>query len=125
MKTKLTIVLAALILLPALAQADAMSDLQARFKARYPQLAALKQAGTAGETAGGYVEFVPGQKPDQAAQQLVAAENSDRTALYKLIAAKEGTSADAVAQTNGKRNYEKAKPGEMFKQADGKWVKKG
>lgn len=124
MKTQLTILLAAVFFLPALASADAMSDLQARFKQRYPQLAALKQAAIAGETAAGYVEFVPGQRADKDAQSLVAAENADRAQLYKLLAAREGTTPDQVAATNAKRNFDKARPGEMLKYADGTWKKK-
>ena len=95
--------------------------LQKRFKARYPQIQQLKRDGTIGETDAGYLDFVKAK--DEKAAKVVDEENTDRKALYKLIADREGISADVVAQRAGKRNFDHAKPGEWLKE-DGKWRQK-
>lgn len=119
------VLFAVIALSPAMTKADAMSDLQARFKERLPQVTAAKQAGTIGETAAGYMEFVKGEaSADAAAKQLVTAENNDRKELYKLIAAKENTTPEKVAILNAQRNFGKAKPGEWLKGPDGQWKQK-
>jgi uncharacterized protein YdbL (DUF1318 family) len=104
--------------------ADTEADLKVRFEQRYPHLVELKAAGIIGETTAGYVDFVKGAG-DPGAQKFVAAENADRTALYKLLAAKDGTAPDKVAELNARRRFEKAKPGEWLKGADGQWKQKG
>lgn len=126
MKHKPLIFLAAILTLaPVAARAgDSLSELKARFKERYPHLVELKQAGTVGETAAGIVDFVQPGGGDAEARQFVQAENKDRAELYKLIAAKDGTTPEKVAELNARRRFEKAKPGEWLKAADGKWKKK-
>jgi uncharacterized protein YdbL (DUF1318 family) len=125
MKTrKLLLLIAVLAVATSAARAaDTEADLKARFEQRYPHLIELKAAGVIGETAAGYVDFVKGAG-DPDAQKFVAAENTDRTALYKLLAAKDGTAPDKVAQVNAQRRFEKAKPGEWLKGADGQWKQK-
>jgi uncharacterized protein YdbL (DUF1318 family) len=115
--------LLALLLVPAFARAaaDDEATLQKRFKERYPQLRQLKSDGVIGETSEGYVDFV--DKKDAKAADVVKEENDDRKALYKLLAEKEGTTAEKVAEIAGTRNLKKAKPGEYIKQG-GKWTKK-
>jgi uncharacterized protein YdbL (DUF1318 family) len=110
--------------IPAVGRAATEDQLKERFKQRYPKLVEAKQAGTIGETYQGYVEIVDEQSKDKDAKALVDAENDDRKELYKIIADKEGTSADVVAERNAKRVFEKAKVGEYLKGADGKWKKK-
>lgn len=123
MKTKSTIVLlAALFITVHVARADPADDLKARFEQRFPQIVKLKDAGLVGETADGLLDFVkPG---DAAAQQLVQAENADRTELYKRLAAKDGTTPEKVATLSGQRHFDKAKPGDWLKGPDGKWKQK-
>jgi uncharacterized protein YdbL (DUF1318 family) len=70
------------------------------------------------------VEAVDGKSLDDHASKLVDEENADRKELYDLIAKKEGTTAQLVAERNAKRNFEKAKHGDWLKGADGKWTKK-
>jgi uncharacterized protein YdbL (DUF1318 family) len=116
----------ALAFVPNVARAAASreDELKARFKERYPKLVELKVAGIIGETFQGYVELVDEKSKDKEAKAFVDEENKDRKELYKLIAEKEGTTADVVAQRNAKRVFEKAKPGEYLKGEDGKWKKK-
>ena len=98
------------------------AELKQRFQQRYAQIKELKKAGTVGETYSGYLEFVKGKKGDNAS--LVEEENTDRRELYKLIADKEGTTQEKVAERNAKRLFEKATAGEYLKDSDGQWHKK-
>lgn len=100
---------------------DTLNELQARFKARYPQLEALKQAGVIGETDQGTVEAV--QPVDGDTARLLRAENADRAALYALLAKREGTTPDHVARRNALRNFSKAEPEEYLKK-EGVWIRK-
>jgi hypothetical protein len=122
--TVMSLIFALLLAPAALRAADAPDEaaLQKRFKARYPQLQQLKTDGVIGETSEGYVEFV--DKKDAKAAKVVEAENDDRKALYKLIADKEGITAEVVAKRAAKRNFDRAKAGEWLKEG-GKWKKKG
>lgn len=106
-----------------LAHADQAADLQARFKQRYPHLIELKTAGAVGETSVGMIDFVKGGA-DAPTQQFVSEENADRTALYTLLASKNGTSPDQVAKVNAQRNFAKAKAGDWLKGDDGAWKQK-
>jgi uncharacterized protein YdbL (DUF1318 family) len=98
-----------------------LKELRDRFKQRYPKIAEFKKQGIVGETYEGYLDFVKDKKSD--AKELVDEENADRKELYKLLAEKEGTTAEKVAERNAKRNFEKASAGEYLKDADGKWAK--
>ena len=99
-----------------------MAELKKKFEQRYAQIKELKKAGSVGETYSGYLEFVKGKKGDNAS--LVEEENTDRKELYKLIADKEGTTPEKVAERNAKRLFEKASVGEYLKDSDGQWHKK-
>ena len=101
---------------------DKESQLQKRFEKRDKEIRALKKAGTIGETADGYVEFVKDE--DSKAKDTVDAENADRKALYEHIADKTKTTADKVAERAAKRNFEHASAGEYLKDKNGKWKKK-
>ena len=98
-----------------------IKELQEKFKQRYEKIRQFKQQGVVGETYEGYLDFV---KDKGNAAQDVDDENADRKELYKLIAEKEGTTAEKVAERNAKRNFSKASAGEFLKGADGKWQKK-
>ena len=122
-----TLLAAALLLASITAPAAAASredELKERFKQRDGQLRSLKQAGTVGETYEGYVESVDQKAADKDAAKVVEEENTDRRELYDLIAKKEGTTREKVAERNAKRAFDRAKAGEHLKGADGKWKKK-
>ena len=118
--------LLALALLPCgiAAAASREDELKESFKQRFPKVAALKSAGTVGETHAGYIALVDEKTKDEDAKELVEEENEERKELYKLIAEKEGTTHEKVAERAGKRAFEKAKAGEYLKGEDGKWTKK-
>lgn len=106
------------------AAASREDELKESFKQRFPEIAALKKAGTVGETHAGYLALVDEKSKDDDAKELVEKENDDRKELYKLIADKEGTTDEKVAERAGKRAFEKAKAGEYLKGSDGTWKKK-
>jgi len=116
--------LSALLLSPAPARADRAGELRDRFKNRFPQVRAAKQAGNIGETTAGVLEAVAGKTADDATRKLMDEENADRLELYKIIAEREKTTAEKVAERNAARNFEKAVAGEYLKGADGKWTQK-
>ncbi len=104
------------------AQADQKEDLKARFAERAGAIRSAKDAGKIGETTTGLIDAVTA--PDAANQQLIAAENADRQALYALIAKDQGTDAATVANRAARRNYEKANVGDYLKTAGGEWKRK-
>jgi uncharacterized protein YdbL (DUF1318 family) len=101
---------------------DEIDALQKEFKERYPELRELKKKGIVGETSEGFVAFVEGEDAD--AKEVVEEENADRRKLYDLIAQKEETTADKVAERNARRNFREAEPGDYLRK-NGKWQKKG
>ena len=119
------VALLGLALLPCLALgASREEELKKRLADRFPKIAALKTAGTVGETHEGYVALVDEKSKDKDAKELVEKENEDRKEAYQLIADKDKTTLEIVAERAGKRAFEKAKAGEYLKGADGKWKKK-
>lgn len=104
-------------------RADDLGDLKQRFQQRYPQLLKAKTAGEIGETVAGYIEAVKGSVSGDLAK-VVAAENADRAKLYKILAEKEGTTPEHIAERNAIRNFEKARSGEYLKGRDGQWHQK-
>lgn len=103
--------------------ADDLNDLKQRFQQRYPHLVKAKAAGTIGETSKGYVEAVKGSVPGDVAK-LMADENADRRKLYEILAKKEGTTPEHIAERNAIRNFERARSGEYLKGRDGQWHQK-
>jgi uncharacterized protein YdbL (DUF1318 family) len=98
-----------------------MDSLKASFAKRLPALEAAKHAGKVGETAAGFVAAV---KDAGDAASIIDGENADRTALYALIAKKEGASEAQVAERNGVRNFARAAAGDWLQGKDGKWTQK-
>ena len=103
------------------AMADRQAELRERSARRDPQLQQLKKSGKIGETYQGRVEAVG--DVDAAARKLIEEENADRRELYELIAAKQETTPQKVAERAAKLNFEQAAAGEMLKYEDG-WRKK-
>lgn len=112
--------------------------LRDRMAARYPLVAALRDAGKVGETPTGELKLVKAESGSEKVDpkdtnkgtvaELVAAENKDRLASYELIAndlATKGTKVTAaeVGKEKGARNFENAKPDHWI-EVDGKWVQR-
>lgn len=115
------------------AEQDRRQELRERMKTRYPLLARLRDAGKIGETMQGEVALVkdtPGSEPVDPDDEgkgtladLVAAENTDRRALYELLADELGETPAVVARQNALRNIRNARPAHWI-QAKGRWVQK-
>ncbi len=105
--------------------ADRKSELQQAFEQRFPQLREYKSAGKVGETTQGFVEPVKSEYlSDAALKKLVDDENRDRRELYAIIAKDTNATPEFVAEQNARRNYQRAKPGDFLKTADGRWEQK-
>lgn len=128
---------ALLLLLPLLAFAaadleintPAISALKSSMQARHAQLASHFASGAVGLTRDGLVAVhdanaVP-LKDRQSVNSLVAAENNDRSALYREIASANGHPEweSEVRNTFAQRWVQKAQSGWWFQDAGG-WTKK-
>lgn len=95
-------------------------DIKQRMAARIPAITALKNSGSVGENNKGFLEFrgAPSQ------QDLVDAENRDRSAVYAAIAAQQKVSPVLVGQRRAAQIAAKGAPGQLFQRPDGSWYKK-
>ena len=123
MKKKLTSVILAILLCNVFAAGAFASakEIRDRMIARLPAIKALKAKGIVGENNKGFLEFV-GQKKEQ--QDVVAAENQDRTEVYSAIAKQQGTTAELVGKHRAVQIADKAQAGEWLQDANGKWYQK-
>lgn len=108
----------------------AISALKNAMQARHAQLAPYYASGAVGVARDGSVALRDANAIPLAQRQqvtaLVAAENNDRSALYREIARANGHpewEAD-VRNTFGQRWVDKAQPGWYVQNASGQWVKK-
>lgn len=115
---------AMLIFSAAPAHAADKDDLRQRAEKRYPELLKLKTAGIIGETSSGFLEVVEGKDASAEARKLVSEENSDRQALYSILAKEQNATEEQVARQAARRNFDRAAPGEFLKEG-GKWRQKG
>ncbi len=94
---------------------------KARFAQRLPVISDLKKRAIVGENNQGLLQFM-GQIKES--EDVVAADNADRKAVYDRIAMRQGATPVLVAQQRAKRNAEKALPGEWTQDASGRWTQK-
>ncbi|MHC4885368.1 MAG: DUF1318 domain-containing protein [Planctomycetota bacterium] len=101
------------------------AELQVRFKTRYLKLLSLKAEGKIGETQAGVLETVTAAAAaEKAVSRIVAEENADRLALYRILSLETKVGEAEVAKRNAIRLYKKARAGDYLKGKDGKWHKK-
>lgn len=108
----------------------AIASLKASMQARHNQLAGFYTSGAVGLTRDGLIAVhdanaVP-LSQRQNVNSLVSAENSDRNALYKEIAAANGHPEweSDVRNTFAQRWVQKAQGGWWYQDQGGNWVKK-
>ena len=99
-----------------------VKELADKLRERQPKLEGLKKAGAAGEDNRGYAALRdsealadPGKKNE--AQQLIAAENADRKALYREIAndnADQKVTLSTVERVFAQRRLMRASSGDIF-----------
>lgn len=115
-------------------RARQLAALKKKMKTRYAALKAMLDAGKIGETHAGMVALVkaaygkarvdPKKKDSPTLAALVTAENADRTALYRLLAAQLGTKPATIAKQNAARHFKKAEARHYLQLRSGKWATK-
>jgi uncharacterized protein YdbL (DUF1318 family) len=122
MKARLITLFAAVCLLAVTAFAESAGDIRKRMEQRLPQIDALKSQEVVGENNRGLLEE---RKSGAAtAGAVVAAENSDRLAVYALIAKETGATADSVGQARAKQIAANSHAGVWVQDPSGAWKKK-
>ncbi len=99
-----------------------VKELADKMRERQPKIEALKKQGAIGEDNRGYVtlrdsEAIADAEKKNEAQQLVAAENADRKALYREIAtdnADQNVTLTTVERIFAQRRLMRAAAGEVF-----------
>lgn len=105
----------------ALTTADDLNTIKANMEKRLPVIIDLKSRGIIGENALGFLEFI-GKNREK--EDIVQAENQDRTKVYTAIAQKERVSVKEVGQRRALKISSMAKKGEWLQDQDGKWYQK-
>ena len=118
---RLFVVVAIIILGILTADAYASESIKERMISRLPVINDLKARGVIGENNLGFLEFV-GNRKEKA--DVVEAENMDRKTVYEAIAKKQGATVELVGKHRAVQIAEKARPGELLQDANGKWYKK-
>lgn len=113
--------LAAVFGAPAFAQDD-QAAIQERMKGRIAQVDEMKLAGVVGENNKGFLEQRAALNPAQTG--VLTAENTDRRALYNLLAGRLGLSVAVVGEQRASNVRERSAPGVWLQGADGAWYKK-
>ena len=96
-------------------------EIKARMKARLPTILQMKQQGIIGENNQGFLAYLGTHTPNQ---DLVAAENKDRLAVYTIIARQTGTTPEIVGQRRAIQIAQTADTGDWLQDTDGKWYQK-
>ena len=112
------LVAAALVLAAGPAAAQGIKE---RMAQRLPVIEHLKSRGIVGENNQGYLEFVGGPREKE---DVVAAENRDRQAVYAAIARKTGTTPELVGRRRAHQIAEQSRSGVMLQRPDGSWYTK-
>jgi uncharacterized protein YdbL (DUF1318 family) len=96
-------------------------------RARYAELSALMAKGCVGERADGRVERRPGVRCPPGVDPLLAAENRDRTELFRTLVEQNHMPAGDLARVQtgfARRNRERAPAGTWVQDEAGRWVRK-
>jgi hypothetical protein len=114
--------ISALLGLPAAFAQEDQAAITTRIKGRVAQVDQLKLALLVGENTKGLLE----QKGQLAAEQtqLMNAENTDRRALYNIIATRNGVTVAVVGSQRAEQIRNNSAAGVWLQAADGSWYKK-
>ena len=105
-----------------LADAEQAAAIKARMAKRLSQLVALEKSGSIGENNQGYLTVRGNLNTQQAA--LVNAENADRKAVYRIIAAKTKTTVSHVGKARAASIRNAASQGTWIQLPSGHWQQK-
>lgn len=101
---------------------DTEDAIKARMQERLPQIVALKVSGNVGENNKGLLEQRGALNADQT--KLMNAENTDRRALYNILASRLGYSSAVIGEQRAIQIRNNAVAGEWLQAPDGSWYKK-
>ncbi len=112
--------------------AQTKDELQARFKTRDSTLIRLRSEGKIGESYDGFVAVRHEFESQADVRAFIEAENSDRRALYGLLAreqteaggGKNSVTPEMVGAVNAARNVRNAKPTDWLLMAPETWIQK-
>lgn len=104
------------------AWAQDLGAIKTAMLARKASVDALLATQAAGENNRGFVEAIKAVPVADAA--VVAAENSDRRAVYEAIAKKTGATVEVVGQQRAAEIAAKAAAGTMIQSPKGNWIAK-
>jgi uncharacterized protein YdbL (DUF1318 family) len=104
------------------AWAQDLGAIKTAMLARKASVDALLATQAAGENNRGFVEALKAVPVADAA--VVAAENSDRRAVYEAIAKKTGATVEVVGQQRAAEIAAKAAAGTMIQSPKGNWIAK-
>ena len=107
---------------PAQAQTDEEAAIKQRMLERVDEIDALKLAQKVGENRSGLLEQRAMLTPTETA--LMNAENTDRRALYTLIAQKLGLTTTVVGQGRADELRKRSAKGVWLQAPDGNWYQK-
>nr|WP_321399163.1 YdbL family protein [uncultured Desulfobacter sp.] len=105
----------------ALCGAAFADGIKSRMTQRLPQIVDLKNRGIVGETNTGYLGFVSAKREKQ---DVVAAENEDRKAIYNQIAAQQNVSVELVQKRRADALFSSGINGHYYQNQAGEWIKK-
>ena len=117
-KSLLVMVIALSFVFCSTAFADSIKE---RMKQRLPQIVDIKNKGIVGETNTGYLGYVTAKKEKQ---DVVAAENEDRKAIYTQIARQQNVSTQLVQKRRAAALFSSGTKGHYYQNEDGAWIKK-
>ncbi|MCK9229272.1 MAG: YdbL family protein [Syntrophales bacterium] len=119
----LLFVLALMVSLVPAPQAQNRDSIVNSMKGRYPALLEAKNNGFIGEAWNGLVGVVNPAAP-AGAKAAAEGENSDRVALFRIIAAETSTPLEEVALQNRIRMYRLAEDNHFLQDQNRQWVQK-
>ncbi len=105
----------------ALTTASFAAPIQDRMKARIPAITDLKNREIIGENNQGYLSFLNKGKEKE---DLVKAENQDRSLVYQEIGKKNNVDAKLVGQRRAAQLAESGVKGHWYQNTAGKWIRK-
>lgn len=98
------------------------AGLKQRMEQRLASIDDLRRRQIAGENNAGFLELRGPANPQE--QELVAAENLDRAAVYAAIAKRNETTAETVGKARAKQIAAASAKGLLLQDAEGNWAPK-
>lgn len=102
--------------------AEDLGAVKQRMAHRLAAVDGLKDRGVAGENNRGFLEARAALSG--AENEIVAAENADRSTVYAALARQTGSTPDQVGRARARQIAQTSKPGVWLQDEGGRWYKK-